>query len=51
MELELSFEKSSGALGVHGPRWDPFVNARRTSRDLDKAITERARTHYADLSF
>jgi hypothetical protein len=22
------FEKSAGALGTAGPRWDPFVNAR-----------------------
>jgi hypothetical protein len=29
------FEKSAGALGAAGPRWDPFVNA-RASADLAK---------------
>ncbi len=26
------FEKSAGALGAAGPRWDPFVNARARLR-------------------
>jgi hypothetical protein len=29
------FEKSAGALGAHGARWDPFVNARALA-DLAK---------------
>jgi hypothetical protein len=31
-----SFEKSAGALGAAGPRWDPFVNAHASSADLAK---------------
>jgi hypothetical protein len=47
----LAFEKSAGALGAAGPRWDPFVNA-RASADLAKSskdgLSARARgTHCA----
>jgi hypothetical protein len=46
-----TFEKSAGALGAAGPRWDPFVNA-RASEDLAKlskdGLSVRARvTHRA----
>jgi hypothetical protein len=34
MGVPILFEKSAGALGAAGPRWDPFVNARASSADL-----------------
>jgi hypothetical protein len=39
-------EKSTGALGAHRPRWEPFVYAQRAPKDFDQKGYERAHTHF-----
>ena len=50
LQFERFFEKSAGALGAAGPRWDPFVNARALA-DLAKLSNESlsARARMVDL--